>query len=133
MVSIRILVADDFGPWRSSVRHILAKRRDLQVVGEAADGLEAVQRAEELQPDLILLDLSMPDLNGIEAARRIFRVTPKSMILFVSQERSAAIAREALNTGAHGYVIKTDANSELLCAIAAVLQGKRFMSSQLED
>ena len=130
---IRILVVDDFEPWRNCVRLILAKRRDLQVVGEASNGVEAIQKAEELQPDLSLLDISMPVLNGIEAARKIRTVAPKSIILFLSQERSSDIAREALNAGAQGYVIKTDAESELLPAIEAVLQGKQFISSRLED
>lgn len=130
---IRILVADDFGPWRSCVRLILKRRRDLQVVGEASNGLEVIQKAEELKPDLILLDISMPDLNGIEAARKIRTVAPKSVILFLSQERSIDIARGAMNVGAQGYVIKTNAESELLLAIEAVLQGKQFISSRLED
>lgn len=128
---VRILVADDFGPWRSAVRLILARQKNLLVVGEASNGLEAIQKAEELQPDLILLDIGMPGLNGIEAARKILTVAPKFTILFVSQECSAVIAQEALNTGARGYVIKTEADSELLLAIEAVLEGKQFISSRL--
>jgi DNA-binding NarL/FixJ family response regulator len=96
-----------------------------------SDGLEAVQQAEELQPDLILLDIGLPTLNGIEAARRIRRVSPASRILFVSENRSADIAEEALSTGASGYVFKSDAGSELLPAVKAVLEGKRSISASL--
>ena len=127
------MTVDDFEPWRSCVRRILASRADLHIVGEAANGMEAVRKAEELQPDLILLDIGMPDLNGIEAARRIRTLAPKSLILFLTLQRSSDIAREALNAGAQGYVIKTDAESDLLPAIEAVLSGKQFISSRLED
>jgi CheY-like chemotaxis protein len=103
----------------------------LQIVGEVSDGLEAVQKAEELQPDLILLDLGLPSLNGIEAARRIRNLSPKSKILFVSQESAADVVREALSVGARGYVVKAHAGSELLAAVDAIRHGKRFISSSL--
>jgi DNA-binding response OmpR family regulator len=102
----------------------------LQVVGEIIDGLEAVQKAEELQPDLIVLDIGLPSLNGIEVARQIRKVSPKSKILFVSQESSADVVQEALGTGAHGYVVKTDAGVELLEAVDAVLRGGRFVGKR---
>jgi DNA-binding NarL/FixJ family response regulator len=104
---------------------------ELQIVGEAADGLEAVREAEELQPDLIVLDLGLPTLNGIEAARRIRKLSPKSKILFVSQESSADVVQEALSLGALGYVVKTDAGSELLAALEAVRQGRQYLSRGL--
>ena len=103
----------------------------MQIIGEARDGLEAVQIAQQLQPDLILLDIGLPTLNGIEAARRIRDVSPKSRILFVSENRSRDIAEEALGTGAFGYVVKSAAASELLPAVEAVLQDKRFVSVSL--
>ena len=133
MPRTRILVADDFEPWRTFVRQVLARCKSFEVIGEATSGLEAVQKAEELRPDLILLDISMPELNGIEAARRIRAIVPESKILFLTLLRSSDIAREALDAGAQGYVIKTDAESELLPAIEVVLQGKQFISSRLED
>ncbi len=132
MQGIRILVVDDFAPWRATVCSILSRRGDLLVVGEASDGLQAIQRAEELRPDLIILDIGMPGLNGIEAAKRINISLPESRILFVSEECSEDIVREALNAGAAGYVVKTAADSELLDAVEAVLQGGRFMSKQVE-
>jgi DNA-binding NarL/FixJ family response regulator len=129
---VRILIADDFEAWRERVRLILARRTDLQIVGEACNGAEAIQKAEELQPDLILLDVGMPEVNGIEAATKIRGVAPKSLILFLTLQRAADIAREAMNAGARGYVIKTDAESELLSAIEALLRGEQFISSRLK-
>jgi DNA-binding NarL/FixJ family response regulator len=96
-----------------------------------SDGQEAVQRAEELKPDLILLDIGLPTLNGIEAARRIRKRAPESKIIFVSQESSLEVAREALNLGARGYVVKTRAASDLLAAVEAVLEGRQFVSGGL--
>jgi DNA-binding NarL/FixJ family response regulator len=94
----------------------------LQIVCEVSDGLEAVHKAEELQPDLILLDVGLPSLNGIEAARRIRKVARKSKILFLSQESSADVVQEALGTGAAGHVVKAHAGSELLTAVEALRQ-----------
>jgi DNA-binding NarL/FixJ family response regulator len=131
MSLVRILVVDDFEPWRRFVLSMLKQNPELQVVGEASDGLEAVQRAEELQPDLILLDLGLPRLNGIEAARRIRQNAPNSKILFVSQESSPEVAKEGLKLGAWGYVIKSHAGGELLAAVEAVIHGKQFVSASL--
>lgn len=129
--SIRVFIADDYERWRSFVRLTLQIWPELQVIGEVSDGLEAIKKAQELQPDLILLDIGLPTLNGIEAARRIREVSPTSKILFVSENRSTDIAEEALSTGAGGYVVKSDAASDLLPAVNAVLHGKRFVSSSL--
>ena len=128
--SVRILVVDDYEPWRRYFSTTLRKQ-GLRVIGEATDGLEAVQKVQELQPDLILLDIGLPTLNGIEAARRIRVFSPTSKILFVSENRSRDIAEEALSTGASGYVVKSDAGSELLRAVEALLQGKRFVSASI--
>jgi DNA-binding NarL/FixJ family response regulator len=128
---VRVLVVDDYEPFRRFVCSTLGKSSDLQVIGEADDGLEAIHKAEELQPDLILLDIGLPSLNGIEAARRIRRLSPKSKILFVSQESSADVAQEAFSIGALGYIVKTHAGSELLAALEAVRQGRRFVSAGL--
>ena len=127
--SVRILVVDDFEPWRRSASSLRREKPELQVVGEASDGLQAVQKAVELKPDLILLDIGLPSLNGIEAARQIRELVPESKIIFLTQESSAEVMQEALTVGASGYVVKTMAGSQLLTAIEAVLLGKRFVSS----
>jgi len=127
----RVLIVEDHEPWSRYISTTLETQPELEVSGQVSDGLEAVQLAEELQPDLVLLDIGLPTINGIEAARRIREVSPASKILFVSENRSPDVAEEALNTGASGYVLKSDAAGELLPAIKAVLQGKRFVSASL--
>ncbi len=129
--SVRVLVVDDYEPFRRFIGSTLRKRRALQIVGETSDGLEAVHKAEELQPDLIVLDIGLPTLNGIEAARRIRKLSPESKIVFISQESSADVVQEALALGALGYVVKAHAGSGLLAAVEAVLEGKQFVSSGL--
>jgi DNA-binding NarL/FixJ family response regulator len=131
MSLVRILVVDDLEPWRRFVSSTLQKQPDLRVISDVADGLEAVQKAEELRPDLIVLDIGLPKLNGIEAARRIRRLVPKSKIVFLSQESCDDVVDEAFRLGAWGYVVKTQAGSELLTAVEAVLQGKQFASREL--
>ena len=128
---IRILIADDFKDWRRQVHLLLRARPDWQVINEASDGFEAIRKAEVLKPDLILLDIGLPKLNGIEAARRIRQISPRTKIVFLSQNNDPDIVQAALSTGAEGYVHKTDAQSELLPAIDAVLPGKQFISGTL--
>jgi DNA-binding NarL/FixJ family response regulator len=128
---VRVLVVEDFEPFRRLITSTLQKRADLQVVSEVSDGLEAVQKAEELRPDLIILDIGLPGLNGIDAARRIRKISPESKILFLTQESYAAAVEEAFNLGARGYVFKANAGFELLAAIEAVLQGNEFISERL--
>jgi DNA-binding NarL/FixJ family response regulator len=118
---MRVLVVEDFAPFRQFVTSTLGKAPDLQVIGEVSDGLEAVRKAEELKPDLILLDIGLPTLNGIDAARRIRKLSPESAIVFVSQESSADVMQEALSIGASAYVIKARAAAELLPVVNAVL------------
>ena len=125
--SVRVLVVEDFAPFRQFICSTLGKRRDLQVICEVSDGLEAVQKAEEWKPDLILLDIGLPTLNGIEAARRIRKLSPESKIIFLSQESSPDVVQEALNLGAWGYVLKARAASELLAAVESVIADKHFV------
>ncbi len=133
MRSCKILLVEDFDAFRQFVVLSLRQRPEFQLIYEASDGLEAVQRAEELQPDLILLDIGLPRLNGIEAGRRIRKVSPNSKILYVSQEPSAEVVQEALHLGAQGYLLKTDAEGELLPAVDAVLQGRHYLSRRLRQ
>ena len=129
-MTIRVLVVDDHELWRRHISSAVRQNLQCQLIGEAADGLEAVQKAERLRPDLIVLDIGLPVLNGIEAARRIRTSVPDSKILFVSEHRSPEIAQAALATGAHGYVVKSDAGFELLPAIDAIIQGQPFISAR---
>jgi DNA-binding NarL/FixJ family response regulator len=119
--AVRILIAEDFLPYRQLVCSMLARRGDLRIVEEVSDGLEAVQKAVELKPDLILLDIGLPTMNGIEAARRIRAQVPESKIIFSSQECSADVIQEALSTGAGGYVLKAQAGRQLLATIDAAI------------
>jgi DNA-binding NarL/FixJ family response regulator len=125
--SSRVLVVEDSEPFRHFICSTIGERPELQIVGEVGDGLEAVQTAEELRPDLVVLDIGLPSLNGIEVARRIHELSEQSKVLFVSQECSADVVQAALGTGAHGYVVKTDAGSELLEGVNAVLRGQQFV------
>jgi DNA-binding NarL/FixJ family response regulator len=133
MTSHRILVVEDHEPFRRFIRLELQKRPELQVIGEVSDGLKAVQQAEELQPDLILLDIGLQNLNGIEAAKRIRTVVPDAKLLFVSLESSPKVVQETFRLGAHGYIHKQRAHRDLLLAIDTVLEGgKPFVSDDLE-
>ena len=132
MSLIRVLVVDDYEGWRRQSCILLQARPELVVICEASDGSEAVQRAEELKPDLILLDIGLPKLNGIEAARQIRQLSPSSKIIFLSQDNSLDGVQAALSTGALGYVYKIDSRRDLLSAIDAVLRGNQFVSSSLK-
>lgn len=128
---VRALVVDDYEPFRGFICSTLAKMQNLKVIGEASDGLEAVHKAEELKPDLIVLDIGLPTLNGIEVARQIRKSCPQCKILFMSQGSSIDVAQEAFSLGALGYVVKAHAGSELLIAVETVCQGVRFISAGL--
>jgi DNA-binding NarL/FixJ family response regulator len=128
---IRVLLVDDHEVARRSIRSVLSREANLDVIGETADGEEAVKKAEELHPTIILLDITLPGISGIHAARRIRVVSPNSRIIFVSQHHSIQTARDALSVGAHGYVVKSDAGRDLLKAIEAVHEGQTFVSRTL--
>jgi DNA-binding NarL/FixJ family response regulator len=131
-MSVRILIVEDYEPFRRFVCSTLEKRPDLQVVGEVSDGLEAVQQVQQLKPDLILLDIGLSTLDGIEVARRIRKFRPESKIVFLTMEGSADVVQEALSVGALGYVEKSSPlGSEILAAVEAVCQGRKFVSDRL--
>jgi two-component system, NarL family, nitrate/nitrite response regulator NarL len=130
---IRVLLVDDFPNWRDCVHAKLREDPRLQVVGFAADGMEAVLKAKELQPDLILLDIGLPKRNGIEAAREIRKVATEAKIIFLSQEDDPVLVQAAMGAGGHGFVVKSHAAGELFAAVQAVMLGKQFVSSGLAD
>jgi len=130
--SIRILVVDDFEGWRRQVCLLFLARPQWQIIAEVSDGSEAVQKVAELKPDLIVLDIGLPKLNGVEAARQMRQLSPSSKIVFLSQNHDLDVVRAALSTGAQGYVHKRDVRSGLLPAIEAVLQGRQFVSSSIK-
>jgi len=127
--TVRILVVDDFEMFRKLVVELLEKRPELQVVGEASDGLEALQKAVEFRPDLILLDIGLPNLNGIEVARQLRSLVPESKIIFLTQESSADVMQEAFSVGARGYVTKHKLLDDLFAAVANVIAGITFVSN----
>jgi DNA-binding NarL/FixJ family response regulator len=118
---VRILIVDDSERWRHSVRLLLAQANNLEVVSEASDGLEAVQKCEQLRPDLVLLDIDLPKLSGFEVARQLSEHSPSTKILFLSSYQSLDMMEEALKIGS-GYVVKVDASRDLLPLIRTMIQ-----------
>jgi DNA-binding NarL/FixJ family response regulator len=126
---IRVLVVEDYAPFLRFVRSALGERPELQIDWEVSNGLEAVQKAEERGPGLIVLDIGLPGLNGIEVARRVLKFAPECKIIFATQEFAIEVVQEALSLGALGYVVKAQAGSDLIAAVDAVLRGEQFVSS----
>ena len=131
MSPVRVLVVEDFEPFRRFIRSSLEARPEWQIIWEVSDGLEAVQKTGELQPDLILLDIGLPTLNGIEVARQAQNLAPNVKILFLSENRSPDVVTAAWSTGASGYLLKSGAGSQLLPAIETILQGNRCLDPRL--
>jgi len=121
---VSVLIVDDAAQWRARVREILEKQPEWQIVGEACDGFQAVRKAAELRPDLVLLDIGMPVMNGLDAADEIRRILPRSRIVFLTLESDADVRSAALAAGAHGYVLKTDAESRLVTTIAGCVESR---------
>jgi two-component system, NarL family, nitrate/nitrite response regulator NarL len=126
-----VLVVDDFVPWHDFVLRFFDSESDLQITSVAIDGLDAVQKTKELQPDLILMDLSLPGMNGIDATRQILIHSPRSKVLFVSEHRDSELIQAAFEVGACGYVLKSDSSSDLILGIRTVLLGQPFVSRSL--
>jgi DNA-binding NarL/FixJ family response regulator len=133
MTSLCVLTVDDFESWRKFVCSALRQRPHARNILEASDGSDAVRKAREVQPDLILLDIGLPTLNGLEAARQIRVLAPRSKIIFLTENYDSDVAAEAFRSGARGFVVKSDAEKELLAAIDAVLAGGRFLSRRLRS
>ncbi len=127
----RVLLADDHAVVRSGLRTLLETQPGLEVCGEATTGVEALELVKKGKPDLVLLDLTMPEMNGLEAARLIQEQSPETAVLVLSMHFSEEIARDVLRSGARGYVLKSDANPELLTAVERVRQGKTFFTGRL--
>lgn len=130
---LSILLADDHAVVRNGFRHILAAEWDMEVVAEAANGREAVDLAEQLRPDVVVMDVTMPELNGIEASRRIAKACPRTRILALSMHKDAVYVREILRAGAHGYLLKDSSQSDFLSAVRAVAVGKGWLSPEVSD
>ncbi len=129
--TIRLLVVEDFEPFQQFICSMVDKNPGLRVISKASDGLEAVEQAQRIRPDLILIDVGLPKLNGIDATRQIREIVPNCKILFLSQNSDADVVQKAFEVGGNGYVLKTMAGTDLLPAIEAVLSGRRFLSSGL--
>jgi two-component system response regulator NreC len=126
-MAIRILIADDHGVLRAGLRALLNTEPSLEVVGEAADGNEALRLTSELQPDIVLMDISMPDCGGIEATRRLMELRPDVGVLILTVHEDKGLLREAIRAGAAGYILKRAVESELINAIQAVSRGDLYV------
>ncbi len=131
--TVRILLADDHALVRQGFRMILAAQPDLEIVGEAGNGREAVEMASTLKPDLVVMDVSMPELNGIEATRRILEESPRTRVLALSMHKDSVYVREILRAGARGYLLKDSIDSDLLAAVRAVARGEGYLSPTVSN
>jgi two-component system, NarL family, response regulator NreC len=130
---IRILLADDHAVVRQGFKMILAAQPDMEIVGEAGNGREALDLAGQLQPDVIVMDVAMPELNGIEATRRVANLSPRSRVLALSMHKDSVYVREILRAGARGYLLKDSISSDLLAAVRAVSRGEGYLSPGVSD
>ena len=127
--NVRVLVVDDYAPWMNFVSAVLSATPQFQVVGQAANGLTALQKLAELNPDLVVLDIGLPDINGITVAQQIRDIAPNVRILFLTENTTPNVVRAALRTGAQGYVVKSSAARELLPALEALMLNCYFLSA----
>jgi DNA-binding NarL/FixJ family response regulator len=130
---IHILLADDHAVVRQGFKMILAAQPDMEIVGEAGNGREALDLAGQLQPDVIVMDVAMPELNGIEATRRVADVSPRSRVLALSMHKDSVYVREILRAGARGYLLKDSIASDLLAAVRAIARGEGYLSPGVSD
>jgi DNA-binding NarL/FixJ family response regulator len=130
---IKILLADDHALVRHGFRMILAAQPDMEIAGEAGNGREAVELAQKLKPDVVVMDVAMPELNGIEATRRIIELAPRARVLALSMHKDAVYVREILRAGARGYLLKDSADADLIAAVRAVAKGEGYLSPGVSD
>jgi DNA-binding NarL/FixJ family response regulator len=133
MPTLKLLLADDHEIVRQGLRSILATQRDCEVVGEAADGRQAVTMAKELSPDVVILDIAMPSLNGLEATRQILKARPQTKVLILTMHEADSVIREVLDAGARGYILKTDAGRDLVTAVESLRRNKAFFTSRVSQ
>jgi DNA-binding NarL/FixJ family response regulator len=133
MAALRLLLADDHEIVRKGLRSVLEAQRDCEVVGEAADGRQAVALAKELSPDIVILDISMPLLNGLEATRQILKIRPQTKVLILTMHESDPLIRDVLDAGARGYILKTDAGRDLVTAVESLRRNKTFFTSRVSQ
>jgi DNA-binding NarL/FixJ family response regulator len=130
---VRILVADDHHVVRTGLRALLESKTGWQVCAEAANGREAVEKAGQLKPDVAVLDIGMPLLNGVEATRQIRKLSPKTEVLILTMHDSELLVQEVLGAGAHGYILKDDADRNLIAAVDALRRHKPYLSSRVSE
>ena len=133
MQEVRVLLADDYEPFRRCVSSLFLKHPEWKIIGEASDGLDAVQKAQELNPDVVLLDLSLPMIDGIEAANRIRRIAPATKIVFITAYQDSELMQKVLHNQAEGYVLKWEIMTDLVPAVEAAIRGRQFVSTRLTD
>lgn len=132
-MTVTVLLADDHPIVRQGIRHLLEAESDIAVLGEAADGLETVQLVEKLKPDVLIVDMMMPGLNGLEVLRQVKKRSPATVSIVLSMQSADAYVVEALKSGASGYILKDSGPSELMKAVRQVIQGQRFLSPKLSE
>jgi DNA-binding NarL/FixJ family response regulator len=133
MTPLRILIVDDHAVVRRGVRSLLESEKGFEITGEATTGREAVDMARRLQPDVVVMDLSLPELNGLDATRQILKDSPRSEILVLTMHHSEELARDVLQAGARGYVLKSDADQSLIAAVKSLREHKPFLSSRVTE
>jgi DNA-binding NarL/FixJ family response regulator len=133
MPTLKLLLADDHEIVRQGLRSMLEAQRDCHIVGEAADGRQAVTMTKELNPDVVILDIGMPSLNGLEATRQILKMRPQTKVLILTMHESDSVIREVLDAGARGYILKTDAGRDLVSAVESLRRNKTFFTSRVSQ
>jgi DNA-binding NarL/FixJ family response regulator len=133
MAGLKLLLADDHEIVRQGLRSLLAPVRDCEIVGEASDGRQAVAMTKELNPDIVILDIGMPTLNGLEATRQILKLRPQTKVLVLTMHEADSVIREVLDAGARGYILKTDAGRDLVTAVESLRRNKTFFTSRVSQ